>query len=130
MTQVTRRIVSTAIALMMAVSPVLVCVPVAAAATQEGHCQPPAPPAGHDCAPAAPDRMDCCAARENGSPTLPASNPGQTSRVDGGTSVLQADGALSTVSHARPALTALLRAAPLHGYRSIDLPTLNAAFLI
>ncbi len=128
MTHVTRRIVSTAIALMMAISPVLVCVPVLEAATAEGHCQPAAAPAAHDCCPAAPARMDCCAAPDQ-SPTVPAPAQSQA-RVDSGTTVLQADGAPLTVSLVRPTLTALLRAAPLHGYRSTDLPTLNAAFLI
>jgi hypothetical protein len=74
--------------------------------------------------------MDCCAAPDGEAPTVPAPLQSQASRLDGGATVLQSDGALVTLSVERPALTTLLRAAPPHGYRSTDLPTLNAVFLI
>jgi hypothetical protein len=71
--------------------------------------------------------MDCCVDRQQ-SPSVPAA-PLDIARADAGTSVMVPNAATVPLQPGRASVSAL-RLAPLHGHRHIDLPTLNASFLI
>lgn len=121
-----RRFVSTAVAVWFVASSVLVCAPVAAAQAPEGHCKPANQQADRHCPPAS--KMDCCATSAPKPASVPQ-NDQQGTRVLTA-SVLQADTDAVACAVDLPGLARTLRAAPVHGYRSIDLLTLNAVFLI
>jgi hypothetical protein len=125
-----RRIVSMAAAILIALSSVLVCAPVAKAAAPEGHCKPvqTAKPACSHC----PQKhvMDCCATSAPQPASVPQDSQQQGARSIPAPSMVQADGIAIVASLQVPALARVLRGSPLHGYRSTDLPTLNAVFLI
>lgn len=123
-----RRIVSTAVAIGIAMSTVFVCAPAIAAA--EGHCKPAATmKTGCSHCPQK-NVMDCCATSAPDPSSVPQEVQQQGTRLVPTTSPAQADSAAAPAFP--PCLPAahVFRAAPLHGYRSTDLPTLNAAFLI
>lgn len=121
----TRRATSTALAAVFMVVTMLVCVPVPAAAAAD-HCAPPtgAVAKGHcDMPPAA---MDCCAAPEQ-SPSVPS--PQTIARTDAAAAAVHAPAGDLPQAGPVPCAPAF-RDAPIHGHRHVDLPTLNATFLI
>jgi hypothetical protein len=124
----TRRASSAALAAVFTAAAMLVCLPLPAAADtghcaaarsmsqkEPGHCDPPRP------------AMDCCVDGQQ-SPSVPAA-PQDTARLDAGTSVMVPHVA-AVPQHPVSTHQSALRVAPLHGHRHIDLPTLNASFLI
>lgn len=124
----TRRAVSAILTAVFAAAAFLVCMPVPASASERGHCAPAkqAPKPQHPCDMPV-DAMDCCV----DTPQLPAlpTAPQDAGRVEGAAALAAPEPGL--VSHdILPAGASALRAAPLHGHRHVDLPTLNAAFLI
>jgi hypothetical protein len=116
--------------LILAIGLALICVPVfAAAANASEHCVPAAPRAAdHDCCPSA-DAMDCCVSPED-NPAVPMQSEAQNTRVGAGFILLDAHGAPVGTHAGRPAFCGRHRLAPVHGYRTTDLPTLHSAFLI
>lgn len=123
------RIVSTLVAILIALGPVFTCVPTAPAA--EGHCKPTeSMKAGCSHCPQK-DVMDCCATSAP-QPAVPqdASSPQANSRTMPTGSPAPADLASAAPALQPPAVARTVRGAPLHGFRSTDLPTLYAVFLI
>lgn len=120
-----RRVSSAVLAVVFTAAATLVCLPspvagvdhcasMAMATVEEGHCETPAP------------AMDCCATPEQ-SPSLPT--PHTVARADTAAASAPLPAGLLPESTAVPRAS-VFRDAPVHGYRSVDLPTLNAAFLI
>jgi hypothetical protein len=123
-----RRIVSTLVAIVIAATTVLVCAPPTSAAG-EGHCKPAqSVKAGCSHCPQK-TAMDCCAT----SSPQPASPPQDTQQPQPSRSSITTAqvGAVPAIAGLQPpSVTRTVRGAPLHGYRSTDLPTLNVVFLI
>lgn len=123
-----RRIGSVVVAIVVAASPLLVCAPAASAAerhcaasqdTDTSHCQ-------HS------NTMDCCASPSPQAPSVPQDTQAQgnaRSVLNGSFASADAAVVLTELPEAS-ALSRIVRFAPPHGYRSFDLPTLNAVFLI
>ena len=131
MTRSLRRIVSTfVVATLVASSTMLFCAPaIAAAAPSQGHCKPSASVQAA-CSHCQKDVLDCC----DTSLPQPASVP-EDSRTQGTSSaptamLIPAGVAAVAAALNVPDILRVLRAAPLHGYHSTDLLTLNAVFLI
>jgi hypothetical protein len=123
-----RRIVSVVVAIVVAASPLLVCAPPASAV--ERHCAPSQTTETSHCQHS--NAMDCCASPSPQAPSVPQDTQAQASgRSTLGGPFAQADAAV--VPYGLPAgstLSRIVRFAPPHGFRSLDLPTLNAVFLI
>jgi hypothetical protein len=123
-----RRALSAILTAVFAAAALLVCMPVPAVASEPGHCAPrdDAPKPQHPCD--LPIKaMDCCVGAPQ-LPAVPAATP-DAGRIEGAAALAVPQPGL--VSHGLVTADAsALRAAPLHGHRHIDLPTLNAAFLI
>lgn len=124
-----RRIVSTAVATLVALSTVLICAPEPVAAA-EGHCKPSVSmKAGCTHCPQK-DVMDCCATSAPQPASVPQDGQTQSGPAGAASTVVPAWGAaIAAILHV-PGLARALREAPPHGYRSTDLPLLNATFLI
>ncbi|HSL22527.1 MAG TPA: hypothetical protein VK886_13415 [Vicinamibacterales bacterium] len=123
-----RRGMSAGVAVVFTAAALLVCLPVPAAAG-EGHCAPvlsSTQPKDHCDRPST--AMDCCEKGQQ-SPSVPAA-PQNATRVDAGSIVLDAAHSELISLYPGPADAFALRGAPAHGYRHIDLPTLNSSFLI
>ena len=124
-----QRIVSTTMAILVAISSLLVCAPVASASSGS-HCKPAqSMKAGCSHCPQK-NVMDCCAtsAPQPAVPQDAQQQPGTalsaTPLGSGpGAAIVPASGACAASAH-------LVRTSPPHGYRTTDLPILNAAFLI
>lgn len=130
MKNVGRRILSATILLTLVVTQVLACAGISSAATApSGHCALTVGAAAHDCCPPV-DRMNCCAVPDGDAPALPQQTQNQTSRPACGSSIAHAVDVAITRSTGCTGTASRLRTAPAHGYRSIDLPTLNASFLL
>ncbi len=124
-----RRIVSTAVAMLIAFSSVLVCAPAPAVAA-EGHCKPAANmQAGCSHCPQK-NVMDCCATSAPQPASVPQGNQTQGPSTSSTLTPVPAGLAAIPASLHVPDLSRALREAPPHGYRFTDLPILNASFLI
>lgn len=130
MNTVWRRIVSTAVAILFVTSTVLVCAPTAAAT--EGHCKPAqrVEPGCHHSPQK--DVLDCCVSSAPQPSSIPQDTSQQPSsaQTTSNGALSQADAVVVVAALQPQAVARLVRGAPLHGYRSLDLPTLNASFLI
>lgn len=123
-----RRIVSVVVAIFVAASPLLVCAPAAAAAQR--HCAPSQNTESSHCQHS--NAIDCCASPSPQAPSVPQNTQAQANaRSAQGDSFAHADaGVVLDGLLTASALSRIVRFAPPHGYRSSDLPTLNAVFLI
>lgn len=129
MNQRARRIVSTAVAILVALSSVFVCAPVPASAA-EGHCKPAAAmKAGcSHCQPT--NVMDCCATSAPQPASMPQDGQNQGAPAASASTIVPAGVAAIEGSLQVPDLARALRESPPHGYRSTDLSLLNATLLI
>lgn len=119
-----RKVTGALLLLTMVGSHAFVCAPSAAA--QPPVCDMMTMAADHDCCPPA-ARMTCCATPDDSAPAVPETPQQRLPRHDIGAIPLSLDDAPAIAVRA---VTHILRAAPPHGYRSTDLPTLNSAFLL
>jgi len=124
-----RRIVSTAVAIFLANGTAFVCAPIPAAA--EEHCKP-AQMAKAGCSDCRPQQnvMDCCATSAPQPASVPQDTQQQGTRASASAMAAQLDAVVVLAALQPPDVARRLRAAPPHGYRSTDLPTLHAVFLI
>lgn len=123
-----RRILSACLLLAFLATQGLLCAPASAAASP--HCVQRASAPAHDCCQPS-DRMDCCAAPDRDAPAIPSQSQTPPARVGAGSLVplaMSAPGATPVLQAPMPC--GLFRAAPVHGYRSTDIPILNAVFLL
>jgi hypothetical protein len=75
--------------------------------------------------------MDCCAAPDRDAPAIPSQSQTPPGRAGTGSLVpLEASAPGATPAPQAPVPCGLFRTAPLHGYRSTDIPLLNAVFLL
>lgn len=121
------RVLSLAMAIVIAASSALLCAPIAALAEAPDHCRPAAVKQACTHCPVQ-DVLDCCENPEQQPASVPAQ--GQAARVSLDQSHAPAGAAALVTSPSVPAQEAVLRHAPPHGYRSTDLRTLNATLLI
>jgi hypothetical protein len=124
-----RRIVSTTVAIVFVMTSVLVCAPPVVSAP-EGHCKPAAGmKAGCSHCPQK-NVMDCCATSAP-QPAVPQDGqPQQASGAAAAAWAAHADAVFAPATLNALFVAKAVRAAPPHGYRSTDLPILNAVFLI
>jgi hypothetical protein len=123
-----QRVLCTIVAMFVVMGPVLVCAPAGAASLE--HCTPAQHDASNHCRHS--QSIDCCATSSPQAPSAPQETPSQqqNTRASASGPVAQADVVAVLDALHSPSLSRTVRRAPLHGYRSTDLPTLNAAFLI
>lgn len=125
-----RRRTATLVLMAMTATQAFVCAPAIAGT--------PALPCGADamvgtahdcCAPEHPvNRLACCDAPDDGAPAVPAATQGQAPR--GPAPQLSHSGTALPMNAPCAAGFTAVRLAPVHGYRSTDLSTLNAVFLL
>jgi hypothetical protein len=123
-----RHIVSATVTICIVMSSAFVCAPAVAAV--EGHCKPAATMQAGCSHCAQKNVMDCCATSAPDPSSVPQESQQQGTRLVPTTSPAPADAGAVLAPLPSPAVAPLFRAAPAHGYRSTDLPILNAVFLI
>lgn len=125
-----RHIVSIVLAIGFAMSTVFVCAPAVAAPTAEGHCKPASTMQAGCRHCHQKNAMDCCATSMPQPASVPQDSQQQGTRTAPTAAPAPVDAVVAIPSLPQPSAARAFRDAPSHGYRSTDLPTLNAVFLI